>query len=316
MKNKSSAITVPLFAAVIFLLIPISEKLLLLTLKDSADILLSASAIQLFIFAVPTAFYCKTRNVNFTHVCKFRLPRIADIPFTLYSTVTYFLCAIILLYVEFNVFDISGTANVFSFKTSQTDAWGVALAYIIIPAISEEMFFRSIILSEYSAYKPLSAITMSSVFFAMLHFSLEHFLLYFILGMILATMTYVTDSVFPAIAIHLLSNLLLVFFEDTVSMFFKESASSIILVFILTAAFLVSLILTLSSMEDVYEKRAVLYDEGRLAGSRRDAVKSMSRAGQVETRAEGYTLPKFSIFLSPTFLLCILIFILRQAMLI
>lgn len=280
-----------------------------MTVKYDSNIIFSASAVQLFIFAVPVAFYCKIRGVDFLDHAKVKPLSPSNIPFVIASACTYFFTAIIILYIEFNFLSFDAQ-SVLVPETSSPEGLGIALAYVIVPAVAEEFFFRSIIISDYSEYNGICAITVSALFFAMLHFSFVQFPLYFLLGVILASMTYVTDSTFPAMTVHLINNTATVFFGSSISSFLAESSSSVILAFILVVAFMASVASMLSSMENIYERRSILYQAGELPGSRRDAVGNMARAGRVEAREEKTILRRAGIFLSPTFFLTVFLFLL------
>ena len=291
------------------LLVPISEKLLELTAVKGENILLSAGTVQLFIFAIPTAFYCKMRGVEFFEYSKVKSPRLIEIPFIIASAFACFFAAIILTYIQIKVFPASDSSEIIR-ATAEANPLGVLLTYVIIPAFSEEFFFRSVIISDYSGFKGPSAVTISALFFAMLHFSLRQFVMYFLIGLILATVTYVTESSFPSMIIHLIYDATVVFMGDGLNEFLNESASSVILAFILTVAFLISLASMLSAMENVYETRSELFIERKLPGSRRAAVSEMAKAGKVGKREEKNGIRPIHIILSPTFILCILTFIL------
>ncbi len=306
MKNRF-VLSAPLYVAVILLLFPISEKLL--ALSGDSSLVITASAVQLFIFAVPAAFYCKIRGVSFTRHAKIKAVSIYDVPFTLAAALTYFFTAIILLYLEYRLFPVSaGTLS--SLPASIEEPAEIILFYIIVPAIAEEIFFRSIILSDYGDVKGPIAISASAIFFAMLHFSFPNFPRYFVLSLILGMITYVTGSSFPSMIIHLINNTLTIFFSDFVGSFLKGSANSVILAFILVVAFMASLALMLSSMETLYERRSALFETGDLPGSRRDTVKNISKAGKVGDNNESVKIKASNIFMSPTMLFCVLIFVL------
>lgn len=287
---------------------PISERLLKLALDTSDNIVLCASIVQLFIFAIPTAFYCKVMGVSFPSYAKLRLAPVSTIPFIVASAFTYFFTAIIVLYLEINLFSFS-SATPLAQATASLDTLSLALSYVIVPAIAEEIFFRSIILSDYSAYKGPSAVVVSAIYFAMLHFSFPHFPLYFILGIILALLTYTTNSSIPSVIIHLINNAVVIFYGEWFNTFLKESASSVILAFILVVAFLISLATFLSTMESLYEQRSILYETGELDGARYDKASNMARAGKL-TQESRVVLKNAEVFLSPTFFLSILLFIL------
>lgn len=290
------------------LLIPISEKLLALSVNSDSRILLTASAVQLFIFAIPTAFYCKIRGLEFFEYAKVKRLHWSDLSFTVAGAFTCFFTAIMLMYLQIKLFPtaVSGTVT----AIADGDPLGMLLAYVVVPAVAEEFFFRSIIISDYTEFKGPCAVVISALFFAMLHFSFTSFIMYFIIGILLATITYVTNTSFPATVVHLIYNATIVYGGSGLSEFFKGSSSSFILVFLLTVALMISASIMMSAMENVYALRSELFDSGKLPGSRRAAVKKIAKAGRVEKHEEKHPVKAIPVFLSPTFFLCILIFVL------
>jgi hypothetical protein len=185
----------------------------------------------------------------------------------------------------------------------------IFLCYVVIPAFAEELFFRSIILKEYSSFKATVSITLSAIFFAMLHFSFGEFPFYFFAGIVLGIITYVTDSSIPSLIIHFINNLVTVYYGNALTSFLTESSSSVILAFLLVAAFLGSLLWMLSCLEEIYEKRSTLYEKELIPGKKRAVLETLARAGQVEKRERALSTPK-TPFLSPTFFLTVTLFIL------
>lgn len=293
----------------IMLLIPISERLLTLTAANSKYLLLTAGAVQLFIFAVPAAFYCKIKGVDFLGYAKVNPPHIIELPFIIASAFACFFAALILTFIQIKLFPAIDSSEIIR-TAAESEPMGILLTYVIIPAFSEEFLFRSIIISDYSGFKGPTAVVTSALFFAMLHFSFRQLPLYFLIGIILATVTYVTNSSFPSTIIHLIYNATVVFMGDGLSEFLNESSSSVILAFILAVVFMISLAAMLSAMENVYEIRGELFAERKLPGSRRAAISEMAKAGKVDRQERKSDLKAIHIILSPTFILCIAAFIL------
>lgn len=84
--------------------------------------------------------------------------------------------------------------------------WATLLTAVILPAIVEELFFRGALLSALEAYGTWPALLLSSLAFALIHGDLSNFAGPMIAGLIYGYMTYVLDSVWPAIFAHLLNN--------------------------------------------------------------------------------------------------------------
>jgi membrane protease YdiL (CAAX protease family) len=85
------------------------------------------------------------------------------------------------------------------------------LAFALIPAICEEIAFRGFVLRGlHQSFRPRNAILLSSFFFALFHLNVFLFLPTFLFGVILGLLTRRSQSLFPAIAFHLLHNSVLI----------------------------------------------------------------------------------------------------------
>ena len=109
----------------------------------------------------------------------------------------------------------------------------VILAYAVLPALCEEPVYRAVLCAEYESAGVGVAVTVSSLFFAMLHFSLPLFPHYFVLGLILALVMYATRSTLAAILLHLLYNLFCLFGQPYLSAFYVNAGSGEIFIFCL-----------------------------------------------------------------------------------
>ena len=195
----------------------------------------------------------------------------------------------------------------------ETESVFVILCYIVIPAVAEEMLFRSVLLREYSVCRGLLAIVISSVFFAMLHFSFTAFPSYFWGGFIFGLITYVTRSAMPAVILHMFSNFATLNFSDFITGFLDSAENSAVLIFLLSTALLVSLYFTVSCLQTIYERKACEYENGTLEGSRADAVKRLAKAGKVDKKVKNESSDKKvgikEVFLSPTVFLSVAVFV-------
>lgn len=277
----------------------ISEKLIPYFSKSSSDVVLSAAIVEIFVFSIPAAFFLKLKDEKFTSYSLLKRVPLSSIPFILSSFLTFIFGSVIILYIQRALFRAPSAP---ALVNSDVEVYGVSifLCYVLIPAVFEELFFRSFILSEYREFKAYASILTSALFFAMLHFSFSEFLFYFFAGALLGLITYVTGSAIPSLVIHLLNNTVTVYYGKALSAFLTESSSSVILAFLLVAAFLASLIWMLYSLEELYEKRSVMYENGTLPGKKRSLL---------DTQKKGKPSEK-DIFLSPVFFLAVALFVL------
>ncbi len=75
-----------------------------------------------------------------------------------------------------------------------------------LPSICEEIFFRGFVMRSFERYSPIGAIILSSVIFAIMHGNLLQLVYAFILGLILGTVTMLTDSLLAGTLMHFTLN--------------------------------------------------------------------------------------------------------------
>ena len=312
MKNNNAFLTAPLFVSVVLILINVSEKLLgLISKAESQDIVFSAAILELFIFALPAAFYIKIKNENFLKASKLSPVRFSHLPFILSSFLTYVFGAVIVLYIQMNFLGAGASTGFLSVTEGVTvSPFSIFLYYVFIPAFAEELFFRSVLISSYSSFRGPVAVVMSSLFFALIHFSFAELPFYFFSGVVLGTLTYVTGSCIPSLILHIINNTVIVYGGSVLGAFLRESSSSIILAFLLVVAFLGSLLSMLSTMEEIYEKKSLAFESGVLPGKRRATLETVARASIMEKRKETHFISAKNVFLSPTFFIVIVLYIL------
>ncbi|MDE5853961.1 MAG: CPBP family intramembrane metalloprotease [Ruminococcus sp.] len=76
----------------------------------------------------------------------------------------------------------------------------------IIAPITEEMFFRGMLLKVFSKANQRFAIFSTAIFFGLAHGNIPQFLLAFMLGILLAHITMKHDSIVPAVIVHIFIN--------------------------------------------------------------------------------------------------------------
>ena len=97
----------------------------------------------------------------------------------------------------------------------------LVLAYAAVPAFCEELVFRAMLCKDFERYNVLSGIIASAIFFAMLHFDLSLFPVYFFSGILLALTMYATGSVIASMAVHMAFNLTGLFGQPFLSAFYN-----------------------------------------------------------------------------------------------
>ena len=192
----------------------------------------------------------------------------------------------------------------------QGNIWLGLVTGALLPAVCEELFVRGILQHKISEYAGgFCGITVGALVFAMLHFELQYFMIYFVSGLVLGAVTHVTRSVFPAIAVHFLNNALSIVFSEKLSFVATERIGGTLLIIVLAGICFGFLILTLHLAETISEKRAEKSLkmpnktplEGHLDGER-NAFFLLSPQGKTATRS-------FKVVTNPFMLSAVAIFI-------
>lgn len=144
----------------------------------------------------------------------------------------------------------------------------LVLTMAVIPAITEEFLFRGVVIAEYETEGVPAAVLVSSLTFAMLHFSFVRLPAYIFCGLILAVVLYTTRSLFAAMLVHMLNNTATIFFGDLV--FRVVSSQGVVLFCLILVLFvLVSAILMFSECERIYAGYGVLNADSSYTGKRK-----------------------------------------------
>lgn len=310
MKHKN-ALYAPMLLCVIYLLTGFSDRLATFFSGLSGTMMLSVIIIQCLVFLLPVAFYCRVRNINFVTALNLKPFRPSMIGFAVLSFLLFFVGGAILDYVSQAFWGLNPTTEDLGtplLMAYPDQGFMIVLAYVILPAFLEEMVFRSILIHEYRSYGGFCAIMISAISFAMLHFSLRHFGEYLLAGLIFACVTYVCNSVIPAILLHLANNTVTVFFPDAFSEYVARTGNSVVLFYLLVAVFLLLLYLWFGQLEFIYERKAHQVTQDRRAQLLfLESEKKLQEQEKIPSLLHRIRV----VFLSPAFLAAVAIFLLK-----
>lgn len=211
---KNPANTAPLLVLGIFVLLLVS-RLIDTTLLTRENEYVAVIVLQLVIFLLPAAFYIKALGLDFG---RFRLSLFGPGQLLLLISALISLTTGTILIEYYTVGSNSLAQNydlwgVFISKNEGTvsSAIYLILAYAALPAICEEFVFRGLIIAEYEKRSTTAAVILSSLFFALLHFDIERFPVYFFAGLILAMTLYASRSLVASITVHFCYNMIGIF---------------------------------------------------------------------------------------------------------
>ncbi len=285
----------PALLIFVFALLAVSE-LIPQSAVDNQSPYLTLVLIQIAVFAVPALFFCLLRGGKYTSRLRVRPFRIAHLPLIIYAAVFAASGCYLISMLMYKVFPDQMAGSLI---TGYSDASGAGilfavLTFAIVPAITEEFMFRSVILTEYEGSGIVTAVILSSLTFAMLHFNFVRLPAYFFCGIVLAIVTLATRSVLASMTVHAAVNVVIMLLEKYMTRLTqKQSGGLIVLEFIIAAAFFFFAFLTFGKAQRVYSGYAKSGRESELIPKRTDNV-----------------MPHFAeAVLSPTFLLLILFYI-------
>ena len=251
---KSSLFSAGVLACAVMLALAFSGYLLNEQTVGDNSVFLVIIIIQVIVFIVPALVYCRLRGTGMRSPMLLAGVKPSHMLFVLFAALLLVSGNLLLKYL-LGVDYSSGNDSVLSLSlaSGEVDSGaGLFFAYCLAPAVCEELVFRGVILSEYRRYGSFNAVLLTSFYFALLHFDSNGFLLYLYAGIVLGLVTVVCRSVFPAMILHLINNLLNVFGNDLFLRITMQQSGVFFMGFVLFSLFLLSLIFVLSRIEQTY----------------------------------------------------------------
>ena len=295
-KTGLPQITAPLL--VLFVLVAMHlSRYLLSGVSSGGDLLLSISVIQVIVLTMPCMLYYLLKGRKLASPMAVSPVGLRHITLIVFSAMVFVSGSLLIRFgyqaVASRSVDTAGFFDGLYGGETEPSLAGMLLSFVIIPAVCEELLFRGVIFAEYRALGEGNAILISSICFAMLHFSLTNFPVYLFAGILLGVVTAASRSVIPAVLLHLLSNTLNVFTSDRFLRIILQKNGAFFVGFLLVVLFGASLFLLLYSIEHLYLRYAVRPPDGSLPPKSRNSV--------------------VAVFLSPTFLLLTAVFLIITA---
>lgn len=274
----------------------------------------SSLILHFLVFLLPLTFYCRTRSIDPISGFRIRSVSAKKIPFLILMTALLVVGIFILRYFGLFFFDsaLVDTPSVLQMKANHENRFLMFFSAILLPAVLEEVLFRGLVLCEYSVYGSFWAIGISALMDAMLHLSLSNFAYYLFVGILLGVITHIANSIVPAVIIHTILNFSYYFIRPSAVEYLRQAGKSPLLPYLLLGLFLLLVVLLFSRLEAVYQDR--VYGEileTRKEMLRKEVEKARLIRGEEADEAEEFTFADSirDIYLSPSFLVCIVIFI-------
>lgn len=196
---------------------------------------LSYLVVEYLVYFLPFFFYIMYRSVNYKKILRLKQIKI--------NIIGELFAFSILLFIMFIVSDHYSSYIVQELKfmivlndVSQIHGIYDGFFYVVIigvvPAITEEIFFRGIVLSSLKkSTNNFFALIMSSLLFAIFYLYFSNIIVALLLGIVLGYLSLVTSSIVPPIIVHVLLNIYLIvykYFEKFPVFFSKYSIEELL----------------------------------------------------------------------------------------
>jgi len=290
--------TVVVLATYVLLLL---SKLVDVTLINRDNEYLSVVILQMMIFLIPAAVWCRFSGDRYMRSLRLR-PFRADAILLIAASAVLMISGGVLISMLVGGLDNLSAQNFTLYDTFVSKDDGsvpiklyLILAYAALPAVCEEFVYRGILCREYERGGVLRAVLLSSLFFGMLHFNLHNLPVYLFAGVILSLTMYATRSVFGAMLAHFLYNLFGLFGQPYVSTFYRLTGSTALFVFVVGFLFLLSATVFCAQAARLY--RLYLY-KNHSADYRLPLIKKREerRASYVEVLAKPTAIASVAVY--------------------
>ena len=262
-KRFNETLFTPILIIVIFALIVAANFIPKDALGIDDNPYLAAVAIQLLTYALPALFYCRLRGRDFTGKLRLRFFSPSQLLYLFYTfgflVCGSFIISIFMYNMSPEAFAASSVTQSAAFAMNNRffDTVYIVIVFAVLPAVTEEFLFRGIVIGEYENRGVTLAVIVSSLMFAMSHFSLERFPVYLFAGIVLACIMYATRSTLASIIVHAAHNVVVLLCEKYVlRVVDKQNASLVLLLIIIGAVMLLFGMLSAYEAQGIYRKYA------------------------------------------------------------
>ncbi len=290
---KSPVVTAPVLVIFVLTALSLSRFVLLRQQESQSNIFLVISVIQISVLILPGALYYLAKGRRLSSPMFISPIRASHIIFIIFTLLLFISGTILIKYIYIvtnnQITALSGYFDSVVAQADQASNVGIILSLIVIPAISEEILFRGILLSEYRTMGSVNAVVMSAICFSMLHLSMSNFPIYFFTGIVLGFVTVITRSLLAPILLHLISNFLSIYGSDLFLRVTIQKSGAFFVGFVIIMIFSLSLLFVVSKLEQIYFSYA---DNPPIESLPQKSIRN---------------LPK--VFLSPSFLVLLVVYI-------
>ncbi len=253
---KSAPVSVPLLTVAIYLLLSLCGRFLGPETVGENNIFLVVIVIQIIAFAVPCFLYLGIKGIKpEQYMLKGRINGNA----VLLSVGAFFTLVLGTLALQLAFYrggrglslDKGYMDSLFA---GSGGGVGLFLSYCLVPAVCEELFFRGVVIGEYRKYGSFNAVLISTLYFTLMHFTAQGFVIYLFAGAVLGAAAVICRSVYPSMVLHTCFNMYALYGNSSFISKAAFNTSSVFMGFVLTVLLLLALAFTFSRVETVFEQ--------------------------------------------------------------
>lgn len=243
-KDRTFVLQPTVLVAATYVLLLLS-KMIDLTIINRENEYYSVVILQMMIFLLPGAIWCKFSGEKYVSRLRLR-PFKASALLLILSAALLMISGGLLISVLFGGLEsLSQNFSLYDTFISRDNGTVptrlyLVIAYAVLPAICEEFIYRGILCREYERGGVGRAIVLSSLFFGLLHFNIVNLPVYLFSGVILAMTLYATRSLFGAMLAHFLYNIFGLFGQPYMSTLYHITNSTKLFLFLVGFTFLLS----------------------------------------------------------------------------
>ena len=208
-----------------------------------------------FAFVIPVLFYIKLfKSEGYTKELYFRLPGIRNAALAVYGAGALICGAA--FFGSLAYYTGGPRAAVIDAGGNPVYDISAVVAFVLLPAVCEEIMFRSVMAREYEQYGALPACLVSSAAFAMLRFSFAALPAYFTAGVILYILAKISGSILPSIIAHAAYNFFSLYIWGRLSNVLRFEQNRLVFMFVVGAFFIIFIAALVNKAEHIYYKKA------------------------------------------------------------
>lgn len=241
--KRVSILLSPMVVVLATYILLLASKFIDLTLLNRDNEYMSVIILQLMIFILPGALWCRFNGERYMARLRLKAFSPKAISLVVCATLAMFFGSVLLSIVCKGAQSLSDNFTLYNtFVSRHNGTVGntlyLLLAYAALPAICEEFVYRGILCCEYERGGVLRACIISSLFFALLHFNIRNFPVYLFCGIVLCLVLYATRSLLATITVHFFYNIFGLFGEPYLGRLYILSGDMRLLVIVSIASFL------------------------------------------------------------------------------